>query len=93
MIYKTAHLDDDGIIRGTYGWKPEVTLEFSARPDLLIIKLAWNGGCNFEDLADGFGSGLGTMGGDWSGIRDSSPEAINAMLAKALNHLEGFTNA
>lgn len=59
----------------------------SARFDLFIIKQAWNKGCDFEQEADGFGSGMGTMGGDWSGIRDSSDEAITKMLEKALNFL------
>lgn len=33
--------------------------------------------------ADGFGYGAGSMGGDWSGIRDSSPEAVERMFAAA----------
>jgi hypothetical protein len=56
---------------------------------LFIIGQAWQRGCDFECLADGFGVGKGTMGGDWSGIRDSSDNAIAAMLTKALNHLFG----
>ena len=54
---------------------------------LFLIRAAWSKGASFEDLADGFGKGLGTMGGDWSGIRDSSVGATRAMLARAINHL------
>jgi len=62
-------------------------MRFSASPDLMIIREAWDRGCDFEDLADGFGKGNGTQGGDWSGIRDSTPGAIAEMFTKALNHL------
>ena len=54
--------------------------------DLFLIREAW-GDVDYEDLADGFGEGMGTMDGDWSGIRDSSPAARAAMLQRALNHL------
>jgi len=60
---------------------------FSARADLFAIRCAWDAGCSFEALADGFGRGLGTMNGDWSGIRDSSPDAVVAMTAKAVSFL------
>ena len=56
---------------------------------LFLIGEAWAAGVSFEDLADGFGPGLGTMGGDWSGIRDSSSEAVAAMFQRALNHFFG----
>lgn len=62
-------------------------IKCSARFDLFLIKLAWENGCNMEDLADGFGAGLGTCGGDWSGIRDSSDEATLAMAEKALGFI------
>lgn len=65
----------------------------SACLSLWIIGEAWRGGCNFEDLADGYGAGLGTMGGDWSGIRDSSDEAEAEMLARAMDFLRGQTDA
>ena len=52
---------------------------------LFLIRSAWFAGCSFEDLADGFGEGLGTMGGDWSGIRDSSEPAIARMTERAIN--------
>jgi hypothetical protein len=32
-------------------------------------------------------TGMGTCGGDWSSIRDSSDDARNRMLEKALNFL------
>lgn len=63
---------------------------FSARFDLFLIRQAWEQGVDFEDLADGFGKGNGTMGGDWSGIRDSSVEAVNKMFERALNFYFNF---
>lgn len=51
---------------------------------LFLIKAAWTKHCGMEDLADGFGEGMGTMNGDWSGIRDSSDEATSRMLERAL---------
>lgn len=61
---------------------------FSARWPLFLIREAWRQGCEFEDLADGFGAGEGTHR-DWSGIRDSSEEAITAMTERAFNFLFG----
>lgn len=61
----------------------------AANFSLHLIAMAWYAGCEMEDLADGFGAGLGTMGGDWSGIRDSSPEATAKMLERALNFIHG----
>ena len=57
---------------------------------LTIIRLTWHKGCYFEDLADGYGDGGGT-GGDWSGIRDSSEIAIEKMLERALNFINGLS--
>jgi hypothetical protein len=54
--------------------------------DLLLIREAWRAGVDFEDLADGFGQGAGTHG-DWSAIRDSSREAKDRMLARALEQV------
>lgn len=71
-----------GTIRGT-SWRGT---RFTADLGLLLIRNAWYKGCDFEQEADGFGIGQGTKG-DWSGIRDSSPEAICVMLAKAIDHL------
>lgn len=59
----------------------------AGRLDVLLIRKAWQGGCSFEDLADGFGRGLGTMG-DWSAIRDSSEEATERMLERSLNFFQ-----
>lgn len=56
--------------------------------NLYVIRMAWNAGLDLEDLADGYGPGMGTNG-DWSGIRDSSPAAVDRMLEKALNFIEG----
>ena len=61
-------------------------MKFSAGFPLFLIREAWGLGCSFEREADGYGPGAGTHG-DWSGIRDSSPEAVERMLEKALNHL------
>lgn len=53
---------------------------------LFLIAKAWSKGCDFEKEADGFGKGEGTKG-DWSAIRDSTPEATDKMLEKAINFL------
>jgi hypothetical protein len=72
---------------GFEGMSPE-GFRFSANFPLFLIRIAWERGCpDIEPHADGFGPGLGTMGGDWSGIRDSSVEATNKMLEAALNFL------
>lgn len=66
---------------------------FSANFPLFLISQARAKGCDFEDLADGYGVGMGTLQpngeSDWSGIRDSSDDAINQMLQRSLNHLFG----
>jgi hypothetical protein len=54
---------------------------------LHLIREAWGAGCDFEDLADGFGTSGTGPDGDWSGIRDSSPSAKLAMTQRALNFL------
>lgn len=54
---------------------------------LYIIRVAWHKGCDFEAEADGFGLGFGTQD-DWSAIRDSSDDAKNQMLQKAINYLD-----
>ncbi len=64
-------------------------VKFSACWELFLVKEAWNRGADMEDLADGFGAGMGTCGGDWSGIRDSTPAARTLMVQRALNHLFG----
>lgn len=72
----------DGKLRGT-----DNGVNFGARWDLFLIREAWHAGCDdLEHLCDGYGPGAGTHG-DWSGIRDSSPEAITRMTEAALNHL------
>jgi hypothetical protein len=64
-------------------------INFSANFDLFLIREAWNGGCNFEDIADGFGRGwIGTFG-DWLAIRDSSDEAKTKMFQRSLNFFFG----
>lgn len=75
---------------GFEGTNNEMGCAFSANFPLFLIRQAWEKGCKqIEKHADGFGPGMGTMGGDWSGIRDSSETAINKMLEAALNFLFG----
>ena len=71
-----------GIETGTEG----VGIPFSAGWPLFIVGQARQRGCSFEAEADGYGVGEGTHG-DWSGIRDSSFEALERMTEKALNYL------
>lgn len=85
MAYKDIQLTPAGF-KGTYH-DSHGEYKFSAQFHLVLIQKAYHKGCSFEDLADGFGEGKGTMGGDWSGIRDSSPNATNKMLERALNFL------
>jgi hypothetical protein len=75
---------DPGKFEYTHHRGYKVTANFH----LFLIQAAWYKGCNFEAEADGFGQGLGTMGGDWSGIRDSSVGALEKMLEKALKFLK-----
>lgn len=63
----------------------ETGIVTTGRFDLFLIRRAWFDGCDFEDVADGFGPGLGTMGGDWSGIRDSTEDAVMRMTERAMN--------
>jgi len=75
----------EGLERSPFrGWTPT---SFRAGWPLFIVRQAWDRGLDLEDLADGYGPGLGTMGGDWSGIRDSSEPALRAMVEAALNFL------
>lgn len=77
-----------GIITGANGLAgKDGNNTFAVRWDLFLIHEAWRAGCeDLEALCDGYGPGAGTHG-DWSGIRDSSPEAIVAMTEAALNFL------
>ena len=79
-MFSNIKINSDGTFSGSRSG-----MNFSAQFPLFLIRQAFEAGCNFEDLADGFGEGAGTMGGDWSGIRDSSHEAIERMFARALN--------
>lgn len=72
---------------GSFQYDTADGVKHIARFDLFLIRNAWERGCDFEDLADGFGAGFGTMAGDWSGIRDSSADATLNMLSRALNFL------
>lgn len=74
------------------GEKEPWEMAFTASPDLFLIREAWHQGCDFEDECDGYGAGAGTHG-DWSGIRDSSRDAKDAMLTKALNWFFGSEQA
>ncbi len=53
---------------------------------LLLVHYCWHRGMDLDDLADGFGPGSGTHG-DWSAVRDSTQDAQDKMLARALNWL------
>jgi hypothetical protein len=79
-------INDDGTFEG-YDSETAGGIQFHASFDRFFIRRAWDAGMDFEAEADGFGIGMGTMGGDWSGIRDSSDEAIALMFTKAINAL------
>jgi hypothetical protein len=81
--FNEVKLNEDG----TFSFENEDGYKCTASFNLFLIKEAW-GRVDYEDLADGFGEGVGTHG-DWSAIRDSSPEAKNKMLERALNALFG----
>lgn len=72
---------------GHFTYRDERGYDCTASFPLFLIRQAWESGMYLEDLADGFGPENGTMEGDWSGIRDSSNEAIERMLERALNFL------
>ena len=77
----------DGSVKGcTHALARDLPGQFSASFPLFLIGEAWTGGVEFEDIADGFGKGEGTQGGDWSGIRDSSDAALAEMFQRSLNH-------
>jgi len=72
------------------GHNDDLGISYTADLVLAILKIGWlNGeiGEKYEELADGFGAGAGTLG-DWSGIRDSSEDAKMKMLEVTLNHFE-----
>jgi hypothetical protein len=71
---------------GSISFTDEAGVSNSANLALVLIEEAWRTGCDFEDLADGYGRGAGTMG-DWSAIRDSTIGATEQMLERALNYL------
>lgn len=79
--FTNIQIEDAGAFHGMEGANA-----FSANFPLFLISEAWGRGCDLEDLADGFGLGLGTAG-DWSGIRDSSDYAKARMFERAINHL------
>ncbi len=85
-MFTNIRINSDGTFSGDCDG-----LSFSAQFPLFLIRRAWENGCNFEDLADGFGEGRGTMG-DWSAIRDSSHEAVERMFERSLNFFEGPLN-
>lgn len=72
---------------GEFGGFTDDGHAFVASFPLFIIHIAWHAGCDMEDLCDGFNLGFGSQG-DWSALRDSSPEAILNMLNRACNHME-----
>ena len=82
MRFTNIHLLDNG-----FAGQDEET-RFSTNFPVFLIHEAWGQGADYEPLADGFGPGEGTHG-DWSAIRDSTPDAIAAMFQVALNILFG----
>jgi len=88
MKYAKIKVDEG---KGSFRGVVDGDVNFTASFDLFLIHAAWGmpddvgGTCEYEDLADGYGPGEGTHG-DWSGIRDSSREAKDAMFERALNH-------
>lgn len=60
------------------------------QPMMRAIRAAWLNPVSrtqwlaIEAEADGYGKGNGSMGGDWSGIRDSTPAAVEAMYQAVL---------
>lgn len=76
----------EGCLKGSFKYQSERGWNTSACFPLTLIRMAWDAGCPFEEEADGYGPGVGTMG-DWSGIRDSSHEATEKMTEKALNFI------
>lgn len=80
------HIEGQELISGR---EPFYVL-FSASEKLLKIRTAFYEGSNYiakklYDLQDGYGEQgfVPVQGYDWSGIRDSSPAAINAMVQVA----------
>lgn len=88
-LYRYVTIDAEGIIHGEYrvigpndfGW-----VQFSGRPDLMKIAHAWETAptevaMRIWAASDGYGEPgtIPAQGYDWSGIRDSSPEAIARM--------------
>lgn len=84
---QTVKVQEGGATREvTLGGAEWDTYNHSASFSLFLIREAWHRGLDLEEEADGFGPGAGTHG-DWSAVRDSSQEAVELMLAKALNFL------
>ena len=89
-IYRNVTRDGDHR-EGEQSWNDgESWMRFSATWSLLVISTAQDvGGAQavgrIWELQDGYGEQGWTpeQGWDWSGIRDSSPEAIEQMLAVA----------
>ena len=66
----------------------KVDMRFSASPDLLAVALAMeiegSSIMTFMRFADGYGHpGSFPAGYDWSGIRDSTPKAVERMFSMA----------
>lgn len=96
--YRDVTVDGDGVIVGqrTLG-RPDSWIKFSANRELLHISEALErypdelGGYDgpIWRLQDGYGEPgfIPCQGWDWSGIRDSSPEAIQAMYQAAREYM------
>lgn len=89
-VYRNVVVEADGIIRGEYTQAPETAtsswMRFSANRELLQISEAMERHEGLYELVwllqDGYGEPGFTppQGWDWSGIRDSSPDAIRSMV-------------
>jgi hypothetical protein len=88
-IYRNVTEGPDGLISGEYrdmAYSPDRWTPFSGTPELMRIRhvISLGGDAvyrSFYQLADGYGvkGYVPPQGLDWSGIRDSSDEAIAAM--------------
>jgi hypothetical protein len=88
--YADVKYDSRNKIEGltNMGFGEKVDVKFSASPDLMAVSLAMElDGSSitlFMRLADGYGTpGYFPGGYDWSGIRDSTPAAIERMFIAA----------
>jgi hypothetical protein len=73
--YTEINVRNSGEVEGKRG-----ETMFRGNFSLLIIQMAYNKGCSFDEYVP--------VTGDWSFIRDADDQAHNLMLAKALNFID-----